>query len=68
MSLADLFSTTFPEERGVAFRAYHASAAGPADADVVLDVLNQRAVSFTRFPHETKDITASQVHQSAELG
>lgn len=46
MKLADAFSMIVPAERGVGFRAYDGSSAGPADADVVLDVRSPRAVEY----------------------
>jgi len=44
--LADAFSMIVPAERGVGFRAYDGSAAGPADADTVLEVRTRRAVEY----------------------
>ena len=35
-----------PAERGVGFRAYDGSTAGPQDSDVVLDVRSPRAVEY----------------------
>jgi cyclopropane-fatty-acyl-phospholipid synthase len=46
MRLADAFSIVVPAERGVGFRAYDGSTAGPANADVVLEVRSPRAVQY----------------------
>ena len=46
MRLADAFSIIVPAERGVGFRAYDGSTAGPANADVVLEVRSPRAVQY----------------------
>lgn len=46
MRLADAFSMIVPDERGVGFRSYDGSTAGPADADVVLEVRSPRAVEY----------------------
>ena len=46
MKLADVFTMIVPPERGVGFRAYDGSSAGPADAEVVLDVRSPRAVQY----------------------
>jgi len=46
MKLAEVFSLVVPPERGVAFRAYDGSSAGPADAKVTLEVRNRRAVEY----------------------
>lgn len=46
MTLADVFSLVVPAERGVAFRAYDGSSAGPSDAAVTLEVRNERAVDY----------------------
>lgn len=46
MKLADAFSMIVPAEREVGFRAYDGSTAGPADAEVVLDVRTPRAVEY----------------------
>ena len=46
MRLADAFSIVVPAERGVGFRAYDGSTAGPANADVVLEVRSPRAVAY----------------------
>jgi len=46
MKLAEVFSLIVPAERGVAFRAYDGSSAGPADAAVTLEVRSPRAVQY----------------------
>jgi cyclopropane-fatty-acyl-phospholipid synthase len=46
MRLADAFSIIVPAERGVGFRAYDGSTAGPANADVVLEIRSPRAVQY----------------------
>jgi cyclopropane-fatty-acyl-phospholipid synthase len=46
MRLADAFSLIVPAERGVGFRAYDGSTAGPVNADVVLEVRSPRAVQY----------------------
>lgn len=46
MRLADAFSIIVPAERGVGFRAYDGSTAGPVNADVVLEVRSPRAVQY----------------------
>ncbi|MFM8895785.1 MAG: class I SAM-dependent methyltransferase, partial [Actinomycetales bacterium] len=46
MKLAEVFSLIVPAERGVAFRAYDSSSAGPADAAVTLEVRSPRAVQY----------------------
>jgi cyclopropane-fatty-acyl-phospholipid synthase len=46
MKLAEVFTTIVPADRGVAFRAYDGSSAGPADAPVTLDVRTPRAVQY----------------------
>jgi cyclopropane-fatty-acyl-phospholipid synthase len=46
MKLADAFAIMVPAERGVGFRAYDGSTAGPANADVVLEVRSPRAVQY----------------------
>ncbi|MHB1166429.1 MAG: class I SAM-dependent methyltransferase [Candidatus Nanopelagicales bacterium] len=46
MRLADAFSMIVPAERGVGFRAYDGSTAGPQDADVLLEVRSPRAVHY----------------------
>lgn len=46
MKLAEVFSQIVPEDRGVGFRAYDGSQAGPADAAVTLEVRSPRAVEY----------------------
>ncbi len=46
MKLAEVFTMVVPEERGVGFRAFDGSAAGPPDASVLLDVRTPRAVEY----------------------
>ena len=46
MTLAQAFELIVPAERGVGFRAYDGSSAGPADAVVTLDVRTPRAVEY----------------------
>jgi cyclopropane-fatty-acyl-phospholipid synthase len=46
VKLADAFSMIVPKERGVGFRAYDGSSAGPSDAEVILDVRSPRAVEY----------------------
>jgi len=46
MTLAQAFEIIVPAERGVGFRAYDGSTAGPADAVVTLDVRTPRAVEY----------------------
>ena len=46
MKLAEAFSMIVPADRGVGFRAYDGSTAGPVDADVVLEVRSPRAVQY----------------------
>lgn len=46
MRLADAFSMIVPQERGVGFRAYDGSVAGPVNAEVTLDVRSPRAVEY----------------------
>ena len=46
MKLAEVFSLVVPAARGVAFRAYDGSSAGPANAKVTLEVKNRRAVEY----------------------
>lgn len=46
MKLAEAFSMIVPADREVGFRAYDGSSAGPADAEVVLDVRSPRAVEY----------------------
>jgi len=46
VKLADAFSMIVPAEREVGFRAFDGSTAGPADAEVTLDVRSPRAVEY----------------------
>lgn len=46
MTLAQAFELIVPAERGVGFRAYDGSSAGPADAVVTLDMRTPRAVEY----------------------
>ena len=46
MKLAEAFSLIVPPERGVGFRAYDGSSAGPQDGDVVMEVRSPRAVEY----------------------
>jgi len=46
MKLAEAFSMVVPAERGVGFRAYDGSTAGPINADVVIEVRSPRAVQY----------------------
>ena len=46
MRLADAFQMVVPAERGVGFRAYDGSTAGPANADVTLEIRSPRAVQY----------------------
>ena len=46
MRLADAFQIVVPAERGVGFRAYDGSTAGPANADVTLEIRSPRAVQY----------------------
>ena len=46
MKLAEVFSLVVPADRGVAFRAYDGSSAGPANAKVTLEIRNRRAVEY----------------------
>ena len=46
MKLADAFSIIVTPDRGVGFRAYDGSFAGPADAAVTIDVRSPRAVAY----------------------
>ncbi|MDD2857472.1 MAG: class I SAM-dependent methyltransferase [Candidatus Nanopelagicales bacterium] len=46
MKLADVFATVVPQERGVAFRAFDGSTAGPPDAEVVLELRSPRGASY----------------------
>ena len=46
MKLADAFSMIVPPERGVGFRAFDGSSAGPQDSDTILEVRSPRAVEY----------------------
>jgi cyclopropane-fatty-acyl-phospholipid synthase len=46
MRLADAFQMVVPAERGVGFRAYDGSTAGPANAEVTLEIRSPRAVQY----------------------
>ena len=46
MKLADAFSMIVPPERGVGFRAFDGSSAGPQDSDVVMEIRSPRAVEY----------------------
>jgi cyclopropane-fatty-acyl-phospholipid synthase len=46
VKLADAFSMIVPPERGVGFRAFDGSSAGPQDGDVVMEVRSPRAVEY----------------------
>lgn len=46
MKLGEIFSIVVPEDRGVGFRAFDGSTAGPKDAAVHLDVRTPRAIEF----------------------
>jgi len=46
VKLADAFSMIVPPERGVGFRAFDGSSAGPLDAEVVMEVRSPRAVEY----------------------
>jgi cyclopropane-fatty-acyl-phospholipid synthase len=46
MKLAEAFSIIVPAERGVGFRAYDGSTAGPVNADVVMEIRSPRAVQY----------------------
>ena len=46
MKIADAFSLIVPPERGVAFRAFDGSTAGPADAPVTLVLRSPRAMEY----------------------
>lgn len=46
MKLAEIFTTIVPADRGVGFRAYDGSSAGPADAAVILDVKSPKAAQY----------------------
>ena len=46
MKLADVFAFVVPEDRGVAFRAFDGSTAGPPDAPVALELRNPRGAQY----------------------
>jgi len=46
VKLAEAFSMVVPAERGVGFRAYDGSSAGPQDGDVLMEVRSPRAVEY----------------------
>jgi len=46
MKLSEVFATIVPEERGVAFRAFDGSTAGPQDAEVVLELRSPRGAQY----------------------
>lgn len=46
MTLSEVFATIVPEERGVAFRAFDGSTAGPPDAEVTLVLRNPRGAQY----------------------
>lgn len=46
MKLADVFAFVVPEDRGVAFRAFDGSTAGPSDAEVALELRNPRGAQY----------------------
>jgi len=46
MTLSQVFATIVPEERGVAFRAFDGSTAGPPDAEVILELRNPRGAQY----------------------
>lgn len=46
MKLAEAFSLIVPADRGVGFRAYDGSSAGPQDGPVVLEIRSPRAVQY----------------------
>ena len=46
MKLAEVFTMVVPEARGVGFKAFDGSVAGPPDASVVLDIRTPRAVEY----------------------
>lgn len=46
MTLSQVFATIVPEERGVAFRAFDGSTAGPEDAEVTLELRNLRGAQY----------------------
>ncbi len=46
MKLAEAFTIVVPPERGVGFRAFDGSTAGPEDAPVALEILDPKAVGY----------------------
>jgi cyclopropane-fatty-acyl-phospholipid synthase len=46
VNLAEVFSLVVPADRGVGFRAYDGSSAGPVDAEVTIDIRSPRAVQY----------------------
>ncbi|CAB4909827.1 unannotated protein [freshwater metagenome] len=46
MKLADIFAFVVPEDRGVAFRAFDGSTAGPNDAEVALELRSPRGAQY----------------------
>ncbi|MFA7324417.1 MAG: class I SAM-dependent methyltransferase [Candidatus Nanopelagicales bacterium] len=46
MKLAEVFTAVVPQERGVAFRAYDGSTAGPPDAEVTLELRTPRGAQY----------------------
>ena len=46
MTLSQVFATIVPEERGVAFRAFDGSTAGPPDAEVTLELRSPRGAQY----------------------
>ena len=43
MNLGEVFSLVVPAERGVGFRAYDGSSAGPVDAEVIIEGVETEA-------------------------
>ncbi|MDO9485749.1 MAG: class I SAM-dependent methyltransferase [Actinomycetota bacterium] len=46
MTLSQVFATIVPAERGVGFRAFDGSTAGPPDAEVTLELRNPRGAQY----------------------
>ena len=65
MKIADIFSLIVPDERGVAFRAYDGSSAGPADATVTLELRSQRGISY--LVHEPNQLGLARAYVSGDL-
>jgi cyclopropane-fatty-acyl-phospholipid synthase len=65
MKLAEIFTAIVPEDRGVGFRAYDGSSAGPADAAVVLDVRSPRAMQY--FAGAPSQLGLARAYVSGEL-